>query len=148
MTVDGLSDLVEGFRELPKRTSKSVLRRVLTKRLEPAAEAMRRLAPDNPATGEGDLRSSIGVSTKLSKRQRQLHEKQHKDDVEVFVGAGPVPQAHLQEFGTVNHPPQSFARAGWDETKNGVLDGIADDLRDEIEKSAKRIAARQKRARG
>ena len=147
--IEGLRELEAALADLPKATGKNVLKRVLLNRGQPIADAMRSMAPDDPATGGNDLRSSIAVGTKLSSRQAGLHRKMFKDDkaaVEVFVGAGPLPQAHLQEFGTVHHGPQPFARPAWDEGQSAVLDGIAADLWAEIEKAAKRLAKKRAKA--
>jgi HK97 gp10 family phage protein len=147
--IEGLRELDAALAELPKSTGKAVLRRVLKARAEPIASAMRGMAPDDPATGGNDLRSSIGVGTKLSRRQAGLHRKMFRDDkasVEMFVGAGPVPHAHLQEFGTSRHGPQAFARPAWDSGKGAILDGIAEDLWSEISKSAARLARKAARA--
>lgn len=153
--VEGLRELEAALKDLSKATGKSVLRRVLLKRAEPVAAAARAMAPDDPDTGGYDLRKSITVGTKLSRRQASLNRaatgggarmtaegfrSDPKNSVEVFVGAGPVPHAHLQEFGTVNHGPQPFMRPAWDANKNGVLAGLKDDLWAEIEKAAKRLA--------
>lgn len=159
--IDGLRELEKALSELPKATGKSVLRRVLVKRAQPVADAMRALTPDDPATGGYDLKRSIAVGTKLSRRQAKLHRAASgggprmtaagwradpKTAVEAFVGAGPLPHAHMQEFGTIDDAPQPFARPGWDATKAGVLDGLKDDLWAEIEKSAKRLARKRAKA--
>lgn len=149
VTVSGLRELDKALGELKKSTGKNVLRRVLRKRAEPMADDMRARAPDDPVSPAGrgdDLRTSIGVGTKLTKRQRSLHRKMFRDDkasVEVFVGAGNVPHAHMQEFGVAHHGPQPFARPAWDAGKTRLLDGIGDDLWAEVEKSAKRAARKQ-----
>ncbi|WP_141333512.1 HK97-gp10 family putative phage morphogenesis protein, partial [Sinorhizobium meliloti] len=143
VSIEGLKQLDQALAELPKATGKAVLRRTLIKAGEPLADDMRAEAPDDPATGGNDLRSSIGVGTKLSKRQAKLHRKEFKNDkasAEVFVGAGPVPHAHLQEFGTSRHGPQPFARPAWDAGKNQVLDTIKDELAVQITKAAQRLA--------
>ncbi len=138
--IEGLRELENALKQLPKALGKGVLRRVLKKRGGPVAEAMRARAPVAAEDG-GQLKASVTVSTTLSKRQRGLHKKQgSKAAVEMFVGAGPVPSAHNQEFGNINHGPQAFARPGWDETKSGVLEGLKDDLWTELDKTAKRHA--------
>lgn len=142
--IEGLRELDRALAELPKSTGKNVLRRVLRKRGQPLADAMRGRAPKETES----LIESIGVSTKLSKRQRKLHRKMFRNDkasVEVFVGAGTDPAAVQQEFGNVNHGPQPFARPAWDAEKNSILDGIRDDIAEEIGKAADRLA--RKRAR-
>lgn len=149
--VDGLRDLERALEQLPKATGKNVLRRTLKKAAEPVADAMRAMAPNDPNTSGNDLESSIGVSTKLSPRQRKAHRKMFKSDrasVEMFVGAGPVPQAHQQEFGNINHGPQAFGRPAWDANKMRVLASIKDDMGDEILKAAQRLAKKQAKAKG
>lgn len=141
--VEGLRELDHALGELPKSMAKATLRRTGLKVLQPVADTMEALAPDDPATGGNDLRSRIGVGTKLSPRQAKLNRKvEGKAFVEVYAGAGPLPQAHLQEFGTVNHPPQPFARPAWDQHKGGLLPAISKELWAEIQKSAARLAKR------
>jgi HK97 gp10 family phage protein len=143
--VEGLKELEAALNQLPKSTGKAVLRRTLKKAGQPIADNARALAPDDPTTSGNDLKSSIGVSTKLSKRQASAHRKMFRSDkasVEMFVGAGPLPQAHNQEFGNVNHGPQSFMRPAWDGNKSRALDIIKTELGDEIMKAAKRLAKR------
>lgn len=148
--VEGLRELGIALNGLTKATARNVLKRVLIKRAEPMASTMRGLAPDDPATtGKRDLKTSIGVGTKLSKRQAKLHRKEHKDDkqfAEVFVGAGALPQAHLTEFGGPNNSPVGFARSAWDQHQDSILDGLKDDLWAEIDKTAKRLAKKRAKA--
>lgn len=148
--VEGLKELERSLRELPKATARNTLRRVLIKRAEPIAETMRSLVPDDPATPENvDLKGSIGVGIKLSKRQAKLHRKETRDDkqfAEVFVGAGPKPHAHLTEFGGPNNSPVGWARSAWDQHRESLLDGLKDDLAAEIDKAAKRVAKRKAKA--
>ena len=149
VTITGLKELEAALSQLPKATGKNVLRRVLRSRAQPIADAASGMAPDDPGTGGNDLRSSISVGTKLSKRQASLHKKMFRDDrasVEMFVGAGPLPQATQQEFGNVIHGPQPFMRPAWEGGKDAVLEGIKDDLADEIDKAAKRLAKKAARA--
>jgi len=146
--VEGLRELDRALGQLPRSTGKAVLRRVLKKAGQPIADDMRAKAPDDPATGGNDLRSSIGVSTKLSKRQAKIHRKMFRNDkasAEMFVGPGPDPAAWTQEFGTVNHGPQSFARPAWGGNKMRALDIIKSELGGEITKAARRLASKQAR---
>lgn len=139
--VEGLRETQRALHKLPKATAKNILRRILMKRGKPIAEAAKERVP----VDEGVLKESIAVSPKLSYRQRKKHRKAHPDDVEVFVGAGRNPQAHLQEFGTSKAPAQPFLRPAWDANKNGVLKGIKDDLWMEIKKAAARLARKAAR---
>lgn len=144
--IDGLRELEAAFRDLPKATARNALRRVLDKRAAPIVATMRSLAPDDPKTPESkDLKGSIAAGIKLSKRQARLYRKESKDDkqfAEVFVGAGPKPHAHLQEFGTRFHGPHPFVRPAWDKHQTALLSGIGEDLWKELEKAAKRRAKR------
>lgn len=140
--IEGLKEVQAALRELPDATAKNVMRRVLKKAGEPIANRARELAPE----ADGHLKKSIGVSTKLSKSQRRKHRKADKDDVEVFVGAGPHPQAVFQEFGTSEHPAQPFLRPAWDQGKRVALDGIKADMWTEIRKAAERLAKKAAKA--
>lgn len=143
--VEGLKELNAALMELPKATARNTLRRVLNKRAQPVADAMRSNVPFK----SGDLKKSIRVGTKLSRRQGRAHRREHRDDkafAEVFVGAGPDPAAHLTEYGGPTNAPVGWGRAAWDATQNGVLEGFKDDLWKEIDKAAKRLARKAAKA--
>jgi HK97 gp10 family phage protein len=157
--VDGLRELQKALAELPKSTSRTVQRRVLMKRAQPIADAMRAKAPKR----YGDLRDSITVSTKRPRGHKSNAARAFAaagggaagraavkaaggTPVEVFVGPGRNPQALMQEFGTRHHGPQPFIRPSWDAEKDRVLEGLKDDLWTEIQKAAARLA--KKRAKG
>lgn len=139
--VKGLKDLENALKDLPQANAKAVLRRTLKEAGEPIARSARSLAPKL----DMHLSESIDVSTKLSRRQRGLHKKE--SPVEMFIGPGPDPAAHLQEFGSGpgNHA-QPFLRPAWDQNKDKALDTIANLTWVEIEKAAKRLA--KKAAKG
>jgi HK97 gp10 family phage protein len=141
--VEGLADLQRALKELPKATGKNALRRALLKAAEPIAEDAAKAAPDDPATAGFDLHTSVVSGTKLSRRQRRQHRKQ--GEVEAFVGAGPLPQAHLNEFGSSHQRPQPFMRPAWEANKEKAVKSIADDLAGEIEKARKRLARKAAR---
>lgn len=127
--VEGLRELERALNQLPKAAVKAILRRVLKKRSKPIGDTAKQRAPKD----EGDLEKSIGVSTKLSPRQRRAHRKSGgKDTVDMFVGAGPLPQAHMSEFGSAHNAPKPFMRPAWDQHKAAVLDGIGKDIGNEI----------------
>lgn len=133
--VEGLKELERALQQLPKANAKAVLRRTLKEAGEPVAKTARALAPKQM----GYLRESIDVSTKLSGRQARLHKKQ--SPVEMFIGPGPDPAGHLQEFGSgPGHHAQAFMRPAWDQHKSEVLDTIANRTWLEIEKAAARLA--------
>lgn len=127
--IHGLKHIAVTLQSLPASTAKGVLRRILRKRAKPLAAAARHLVPKDTGT----LKKSIRIGTKLSRRQRKLHRRAGRDVVELFVGPGPDPAAHLQEFGA-----QPYMRPAWDRTQSGILDGIKDDLWAEIRKTIAR----------
>ncbi|MET3925553.1 HK97-gp10 family putative phage morphogenesis protein [Devosia sp. 2618] len=150
MRVSGLRELDVALGELPKATSRNVGRRVLMKAGQPIADAAARLAPDDPATGGKDLKSSIVVGTKLTRRQASSHRKKTKNDKafsEAFVGTKD-PAAVQQEFGNERHGPQSFMRPAWDQEKGAALDIVKAELGAEISKAAKRLARRAAKKAG
>jgi HK97 gp10 family phage protein len=142
MKVEGLEGVMAALRELPDATAKNVMKRVLLKRAEPFAETARRLVP----VDQGHLKNSIHVATKLTKRQKGRHRKVHRDDVEVFVGPGTDPAAHLQEYGTSRHPAQPFMRPAFDQNKDAFFAGVGADMWAEIEKAATRLAKKSAKA--
>ena len=140
--VEGMAALRDALSELPKATSKNVMRRVLNKRAAPIAEKADSLVP----VDRGDLKKSIRVGTVLSPRARRAHQRPGPLAVEVLVGPGPHPQAHLQEFGTQHHGAQPYMRPAWDASKDTLLTDIGKDIAEEIEKARKRLA--RKAAKG
>lgn len=147
--VEGLRELDAALGELPKATARNTLVRVGKKRLQPIADRANQLAPDDPNT-PGGLHTSFVVSTKLNKRQASMKRREirkgitDKNFAEVHAGTND-PAGVQQEFGNQNHGPQPMLRPAWDEGKGGLLPGLGQDLWDEIEKSAKRLAARAAR---
>lgn len=138
--VEGLRDLQDALRELPKATQRNTLNRVLLKRAEPVRDTWKGKAP----RGEGHLADSIIVGKRLTRRQAREAKKDGKSFAEVYVGTAD-PAGVQQEFGNVNHPAQPSGRPAWEETQDGVLDGIAKDLGAEIEKSRARLARKAAR---
>ena len=139
--IEGLSELKSAFEQLPKATDKGVMRKVLMARAKPIAAAAKALV----AVESGELRDSIIASTRLSKRQKR-DAKETASYVEVYAGAGPLPHAHLVEFGSVHNQPQPYMRPAWDNTKGTLLDAIKEDLWTEIQTAVDKLA--RKGARG
>jgi HK97 gp10 family phage protein len=143
--VEGLSESLDALRDLrdnlgvSNATAKNTLKRALIYAAEPIEQAAAAAAP----VRSGRLKTSIGTGTKLSRRQRAEHTKQ--PGVEIFVGAGPNPQAHLQEFGTAHHAPQPFMRPAIDANIDNAIKRFSDQVKLEVEKTAER--ARRKLAR-
>lgn len=151
--VDGLADLDRALGELTKSTARNTLRRVGIKALQPMAEEARHLAPDDPSTSDQDLKSSIGVGTRLNPRQTRLARRAirtggaEKHFAEVYMGTND-PAGIQQEFGNVNHGPQAFMRPAFDQEARGAVDIVAQELGGEIEKAAQRAARRAAKKTG
>lgn len=132
--IEGLRELEDALKELPRATGKNTLMRALIKAGGPvaadAASAARRLS--------GKLQRSFGVSQKLSRRQKSQHRKE--STVEVFAGPGALAQAITEEFGTAHSGPHPTLRPSWDANRMKVLESIRDDLAAEIEKARARLA--------
>jgi HK97 gp10 family phage protein len=142
MKMEGLSEAKQALRELPDSTAKNVLRRVGRVCLQPMADHAKSLAP----VEDGTLRDSIRVGTTLTRRQKSMHTKLGPDDVEIFMGAGGLPQAHMMEFGTVDVTARPYMRPAWDRGKDDLLQRVADSLWVEIEKAAARLARKAGKA--
>jgi HK97 gp10 family phage protein len=145
--IDGLQELEQALVGLAnefgvsRTTGKNILRRALMRAGKPIEVAAERLAPEF----KGQLKRSIDTSATLSKRQRGQHRK--KSAVEVFVGAGPLPQAHLQEFGTAHQPSQPFLRPAWDANRMASLEIVKGALAEEIEKARQRLVKKRAKSR-
>lgn len=160
----GLKELDEALGELSKATARNVLRRVARAALEPIADGARVRVPVH----NGDLRDSIAVSTKTINRSgdaafsrarregasmeqavgamRSAQRADGKSFVEMYVGAGQLPHAHLVEFGSVNGPPQAYMRPAWEAGKGRLMMDVKDALGEEIHKAAARARRRALKA--
>lgn len=142
--IDGLRELDAALQEMTKAAARGVLRRAGINALKPVAAAAEGMAPK----ASGALQTSVGVGTKLTKRQATLHRKMvnnNKSSVEVFAGAGGLAQATQQEFGNLSHAPQPFMRPAWDSGKAGVLTSLKNELASEVAKAAGRAARKAAR---
>ncbi len=154
--VEGLRELERALLELPKATARSVVRQALLDAAEPIAADAKASAP----VASGELRSSIIKGTKLSRRQKAVHRRwigstpvktpagwrsAPAKAVYVFAGAGTNPQAHLQEFGTADQPPQAFMRPAWDANKESALAIVAKRIAERIEAARVRLARKAER---
>lgn len=146
VSIDGLRELDAALGQLPKATGKAVLRRTLKKAGQPIANDAEAKAPRLT----GALQISIGVGTKLTRRQSKLHRKMFKDDkasAEVFVGAGGLAQATQTEFGNSHQAAEPYMRPAWDGNKDQALEIIKSELGAEIMKAAQRLAKRAARGK-
>ena len=150
--IEGLKELDRALGQLPRATGKNVLRRVARKALEPIiADAKTKVHEVS-----SDTKDSLAVSTKLSFRQKGLHQSMFankRSSIEMFAGAGShlfVPQAIWEEFGVERHgkkiSPHPFLRPAWDAGKMPALNNVKKDLAAEIKRAADRVARKKARA--
>lgn len=147
--IEGFKELDDMLKQLPKAMGKTVLRNALKKAAIPIRDAAKENVPIGPT---GNLKDSIGISTRLKKSQRRGRIRS-KDRVEVFVGSS-APHAHLIEFGTVERfrkgargatgamPATPFLTQAWDATKQEALQIIQKELLTELLKAVKRLKTR------
>lgn len=136
MKIEGLREVDRALQELKTRTARNITRRALDDGGEILARDMRARAP----VDEGNLRESITVSGRLSRRQAALHRKQ--SDQERFVGPDNRPAAHLREFGGDGHPPHPYARPAFDSKKEEALRRITDRLMVDVDQAIERAKAK------
>lgn len=159
--VSGFRDLDLALSELPKATARNVLRRALINAATPFAAAAAAAAPDDPKTTGFDLHTSVKAGDKLSRRQQRVRSGQAGTSfvpgvgfrrpkaeffAEAYVGAGPLPQAHLSEFGSSRQKPRPWLRPSWAAWRDRVLASITRALADEIERARQRLARKAARA--
>lgn len=144
MKVEGLKELEAALLDLKTSTAKAIMRRNLIKAAKPMADRANQLSPDDVRTTTNDLNQSNIAASKQSKRLRKYF-KGNASTIEIYVGPekSQVVKAIQQEFGNVNHGPQSFLRPAWDETKGDIPETIRDMAWVDIKKAVKRNAARQ-----
>lgn len=140
--VEGVQETLAALREFPRATGRGTLRRALVKAAQPVAVAARSYAPDDPATGAPDLKSSIAVATQLTRR----HRSEKRNEVEVYIGPTRMEgrailnYASFKEFGTFFDPATPYMRPAWDRTKGLVTTILARELSTEFEATAARLA--------
>jgi len=163
--VEGFRELERALAELPRATAKNVSRRALLQAGQPIADQARQLVP----VLSGGLRDSIVVTTRTANKPgagafaaamrggatraeagkaMRAAAKGGRSSVEVYIGAGQLPHAHLVEFGSINNSPQPYLRPAWDAGKQKVLDDIREFLGQEIDKAAQRAARKALKAKG
>lgn len=150
MQMTGLRDLERALGEIAKQTTRrAVGRRALRAAGEPILAAMQDKAPDDPKTnGLKDLKSSLAMSVRQKSKRGGTYRPEAPKEVVLHIGPTRhgYPQAVMQEFGTAHHPPQAYIRPAWDaEGGEAAAERIGEALGEEIDKAAKRQAARARR---
>jgi HK97 gp10 family phage protein len=122
MRLEGVSELVQAFDGLPKRLTNRALYELLTDAAEPMRASMASFAPREP--GAPDIADNIVISK--TRRKADV-----RDGQEVAVAIGPSKgffYGFFQEFGTVHHGAQPFARPAFDSEWETALEIIRTDL--------------------
>ena len=166
--LEGLKEIEEALKELPKATGRNVIRRALTQAAEPIATQAGSAAPAGPT---GTLKRSIVVSKvrftkgeagkaafaaalRRGASRKEAGQAAHEananaggDDVSSgIVEIGPTLEAwyaHFVEFGTVHSRAKPFMRPAWETGKSQAAESIRELLKTEIQKAAERLAKKQ-----
>lgn len=117
MTDDGgLSSFQRRMRAIPK-AARAAVAPALVKSAEEIADVMRSLAPDDPATGAPDLKSSIVVTgpgqSTPPYSQPGGSKIVEENAAAITAGNADVRYPHLQEYGTTHHAAQPFFWPGF-----------------------------------
>lgn len=112
----GLSSFQRRMRAIPK-AARAAVAPALVKSAEEIADVMRGLAPDDPATGAPDLKSSIAVTgpgqSTPPYSQPGGSKIVEENAAAITVGNADVRYPHLQEYGTTHHAAQPFFWPGF-----------------------------------
>lgn len=143
--LEGFRELENALTKLPKVTGRNALRRVARGALEPMADTAKGLAPVAVVDG-GDLRASIAVSERRTRRVQKSGRFDRKTGLEMAMGpasgGGVLNYATFVEYGTADTSPQPYMRPAWDGGKDKALEYVKDNLAEEILKAAKRVAGK------
>lgn len=144
-TVHGLKDLERVLLELPRSTAKGTVRRAMTKAATPMRDLMASLAPDDPSSPPLDLHTSIAVSSKQKGGRQISLTRAAANEVVIYIGptSEGYPQAIMQEFGTIHHPAQPFARPAWEQGNVDMLTRFSVLIGQEIDKTVARVRKRR-----
>jgi len=152
--VEGLSDINDVLRHLPRALGKATLTRFGKKRLEPMRDAAKAKAPrsekhrqrKSKKTGEvaKRLADSIIISGKQGTPGQRRRRSADKSTVEIYMGPSQDvgQKAVPEEFGSINNPPHGYMRGAWDEHAQSLLDNLAKDLGAAVDGAAKRFTKR------
>lgn len=139
----GGKELMEALEELKPSLRKPVMRRSAQKALVPFLDAVKGMAPVAEVEG-GALRDSyvIGGPSKLTGREKgRARNEMGKVDAVAYAGTS-NPAGKLQEFGTRYQLAQPHARPAWVATREKVLKSFADEMWEDIARTAARAARR------
>ncbi|AHE57428.1 HK97 gp10 family phage protein [Sphingomonas sanxanigenens] len=121
MRVQVDESIARRLRSMRGALNKRAMMKIMRPHLEPLAQDMK--ARVRRRTGE--LYDSIGVGTRLNPAQQAAHVPIAR--VEMFVGAGPLPQAIQEEWGNFHQQAHPFVAPAFDAGAQRAVDGIAMD---------------------
>ena len=168
MKVEGLSDLEDALKELPKATAKNCIRRALLLAavpIEQEATNLIRVRRVKPQIATAKIKFTSGDAGKrafaeaMARGATRLEAGQAAHEANAaatgednsgitsgVTAVGPTKRAFYGfEFGTIHLAPRPFMRPAWDDNKLQVLDIIKTELKDQIEKARIRIVKKQLR---
>ena len=126
-TLTGTDQLEAILAGLPRELNKGTLTKILKKNAQPIADD----AASKIKNRTGALSRSVKVGTQLSPRQKALDQSDNPETqytTKVYIGAGPLPYAHIYEFGSSRQAPHPFLRPAWEAGKSRMWSGITADI--------------------
>jgi len=144
ITITGFDELNRALAEdLPKATSKAVLRRTAIKVMERIRVGMAERAPKDSGELAGSMRTQPVKAKRISRTR-------YAASSGVSVNTGPTGReeggnAAWQEFGTVDEPAQPYARPTADAEGMNVLNDAKGELTAQIDAAKARIARKAAR---
>lgn len=143
LKVEGLRELEEALKGLAEEFKISNARNVLRGALKDGGQLVADSGEQHAPRLSGKLADSYTVGSKLSRRQRKLHQKE--SPLEVFVGPTPHPKSVQTEFGNSHQAAHPHLRPAWDGNWRKVLDLIVVRTKERLEATRKRLARKAER---
>jgi HK97 gp10 family phage protein len=166
ITISGVRELNAALGDYSKATARGILERTLKRAAEPIRADAARMAP----VESGELRDGIivevvrknagtlayadvmrggGTRAEAALAARNANREAAGKGLSASVSVRSTAwHSHLVEFGTVNTAPQPFLRPAFEGGKGRALTDIKTIMGDELNKAAKRAAARALRLKG
>lgn len=149
--VEGLKESIARLEELPKATRRNVTKKVALGMLEPIEGRMVELAPEETGTLVRSIDKSHKARGKKKPRARRKA-GQWRVPAASYITAhlgptGASPNPLFQEFGTVNMPPNAFARPAFDERAGQAIEVAGQLFRVHIGKAIERMEKKAARAK-
>lgn len=136
LRLEGTRDLENALSDLEGLAAKKVAIDAMKDSLDPVVRDAKAIVRRRT----GALANSIGVGSKLTRRQKRMN--QPIAPAEVYVGPGlanrggrrAVAHAHLIEFGTEHSRPFPYMRPAWQANVRRVFDNLAGNMRARLAK--------------